>query len=706
MHKFLLSLLVLCSFAACKTGNNDTAADRSQSKHKYTNALVNESSPYLLQHAHNPVNWHPWNDETLAKAKKEGKMLLISIGYAACHWCHVMEHESFEDTLVARIMNENFIPVKVDREERPDVDDVYMTACQMSSDRSCGWPLNAFALPDGRPVFAGTYYPKKEWTDVMTYFINAYQTEPQKMIDYAASLTDGIKQREAIVFNEGDKDFTADKLRTTADNFMKNVDFKLGGRAGAPKFPLPANWQFLLAYHHYTGDAKALEAVNTTLTQMAQGGIYDHLGGGFARYSTDEVWKAPHFEKMLYDNGQLVSLYSEAYKLTKDPLYAQRVRETLDFIERELTDENGGFYSSLDADTEGEEGKFYIWHAEEIDSLLGVKDGAVLADYYEADPGGNWEEEKNILHRKKSLQQTAKKNNLSEEQAAAVIEKGKKILLAEREKRARPGLDDKILTGWNALMLQGYADAFAAFGEEKYRAAAVKNGEFILREVMQSDGRLNRNYKDGKSVINAFLDDYALTAQAFAALYEITFDIKWLENADKLLQYALTHFQNPDTKMFYYTSDLDAQLIARKTELTDNVIPGSNSAAARALFTVGTYIYKPEYIETAKQMMHNMVGEILPQSQPNFYSNWLQLYLDLVRPPYEIAVVGQDYAAKRDALLKNYLPNALLLGGAEEGNLELLEGKLQEDRTMIYVCQNKVCKLPVEETERALSLMK
>lgn len=703
MRYFLLSVISLLLFSACKPKNS--SGETSHSEHKYTNELVNESSPYLLQHAHNPVNWHAWNDATLAKAEAENKLLLISVGYAACHWCHVMEHESFEDTLVARVMNENFINVKVDREERPDVDDVYMTACQMSSDRSCGWPLNAFALPDGRPVFAGTYYPKKEWIDVLEYFKNAYQTEPQKMIDYAQSLTDGMKKREAINFNTEAASFTKNELTEIADAFLQNVDLKDGGRQGAPKFPLPNNWEFLLKYHHFTGDAQALEAALTTLDAMAQGGIYDHLGGGFARYSTDAVWLAPHFEKMLYDNGQLVSLYADAYKVTKNPLYQTRVEETLAFVARELTDKNGGFYSSLDADSEGEEGKFYVWHRHEIDSILGVKDGALFSDYYEVKGSGNWEEEKNILHRKMTLQRAAKQNNLTEEEARAKIAAAKEKLFAAREKRVRPGLDDKILTSWNALMLKGYTDAYAAFGEEEYKAAAIKNGEFLLKNAVQTDGRLNRNYKDGKSVINAFLDDYALTIQAFTALYEITFDERWLTEADNLAKYAIAHFQNPETQMFYYTSDTDADLIARKSELTDNVIPGSNSATARALFDLGTYLYKPEYIDTGKQMLNNMKPQIVEQQQPNFYSNWLQLYLDLVRPPYEVAVVGENAAAKRAELLKEYLPNALLLGGETEGNLALLEGKLQEGSTKIYVCQNKVCKFPVEEVEKAVALM-
>lgn len=697
---FAIAIIFTIGCNSSKTPTNDN-------DHQYTNQLINESSPYLLQHAHNPVDWHPWKDEALAKAKKENKLLLISVGYAACHWCHVMEHESFEDTTVARVMNENFLPIKVDREERPDVDDVYMTACQLVSQKGCGWPLNAIALPDGRPVWAGTYFPKKQWMSVLENFIKVWKEEPEKMEEYATNLTNGVKDLEAIDLNLNPSNFQADSLQQIVKNFVANVDFIKGGRNGAPKFPMPNNWQFLLRYHHFTGNEQALEAVNKTLTEMAMGGIYDHLGGGFARYSTDGAWKVPHFEKMLYDNGQLISLYSQAYQLTKNPLYKQRVKETLDFIAREMTHETGGFYSSYDADSEGEEGKFYVWEKHELDSLISDKNTAkIFNDYYEITKRGNWEEDKNILYRRKSDEQIAKANNVSIEAMNTTVDGAKKTLFEARKSRVKPGLDDKILTSWNALMTKGYVDAFKAFGEDNYRKAAVKNGEFILSKMMQSDGRLNRNYKDGKSVINAFLDDYALTIEAFIGLYEITFDEKWLNKADELAKYALVHFTDEASGMFFYTSDIDPPLVARKKEVADNVIPGSNSAMARSLFYLGTYLYNNEYIEKAEQMLNNLSTQIVGNRQPNFYSNWCQLYLDFVNRPYEVAIVGDDFEAKRNALMQNYIPNALLLGGKTEGNLELLKGKLQEGETMIYVCQNKVCKLPVMEVEKALPLLK
>ncbi|RMG76663.1 MAG: thioredoxin domain-containing protein [Bacteroidetes bacterium] len=704
-----MTFLRTCAFALFLTlcfGCQFKTTEAQSGEHKYTNALINETSPYLLQHAHNPVNWHPWNEETLKKAKDENKMLLISIGYAACHWCHVMEHESFEDTTVARIMNENFIPVKVDREERPDVDNVYMTACHLATGRGCGWPLNSFALPDGRPVWAGTYFPKKEWIKVLEYFIQLRKEDPEKLEEYAGKLTEGVQTAEEITIGEGDREFTRAALDGIAQKFLDNIDFKMGGRVGSPKFPMPNNYEFLLKYHHLSGDEKALEAVTVTLDNLAKGGIYDHLGGGFARYSVDGEWKVPHFEKMLYDNGQLVSLFSHAYQLTHNPTYEQIVRQTTEFVRRDMTSPEGAFYASYDADSEGEEGRFYVWTKSEIDSLLGDQSlSDLFADFYEIKARGNWEDGKNILYRRKTTAEIAQKHQLTESEVVAKIEQAKKTLFQAREQRTKPRLDDKILTSWNALMITGFADAYEALGEESYREQALKAGNFILKNVMDPDFRLHRNYKDGRATINAFLDDYALTIQAFIQLYEITFDQKWLDNARQLSEYVLAHFADDQTGMFFYTSKLDPALIARKIEIADNVIPSSNSTMARNLYALGLYFYKHDYVERAKNMMHNLAADLVNQSQPNFYSNWCSLYLDLVHPPYEVAIVGPDFEAKKNALMRHYIPNAILLGGATEGNLELLKGKLQTGATMIYVCQNKVCKLPVEDPERALTLM-
>lgn len=694
-HLFVYTLCILV-FYSCKAQESNTG------DHPYTNQLINESSPYLLQHAHNPVDWHPWNETTLEKAEKEGKMLLISVGYAACHWCHVMEHESFEDTLVARIMNENFIPVKVDREERPDVDDIYMTACQMASDGSCGWPLNAFALPDGRPVWAGTYFPKKNWIEILEYFVKLYNEEPEKLEEYAKGLTEGLQQADDIPVAGGDQSFKAEDLLAVQKQFIKTIDLKRGGRSGAPKFPMPNNYEFLLAQHFDNSDPTSLEAVLVTLDNMAKGGIYDHIGGGFARYSTDANWKVPHFEKMLYDNSQLMSLYAKAYMVTGKKRYEEVIRETMAYIKREMTNEEGGFYSSLDADSEGKEGKFYVWSKNEIDSILqNPALSQLFCDFYEIKARGNWEDH-NIIYHEKSLADFAEKQKQSVEDIQGQLATARQKLFEARKGRVRPGLDDKVLTSWNALMISGYVNAFKALGEESYLEAALKNGNFLVKNQLQSDFRLNRNYKDGTSSINGFLDDYALSIQAFMALYEVTFDAVWLERSKGLADYATTHFLDTSNYLFNYTSDLDPPLIARKKELGDNVIPSSNSAMARALFSLGTYLYNEDYQQQARQMMANLAPTIMDNEQPSFYSNWLQLYQDVAQPPYEVAILGPDAEKLSRELMSNYLPNCVFLGGQTEGELELLKDKLVEGETYIYVCQNKVCKFPVQTAEAAL----
>ncbi|NNC95935.1 MAG: thioredoxin domain-containing protein [Chitinophagales bacterium] len=667
--------------------------------HQYTNDLIHESSPYLLQHAHNPVNWQAWNEITLEKAEGEQKLMVISIGYAACHWCHVMEHESFEDSAVAEIMNKHFISIKVDREERPDIDQIYMDACNLITG-SGGWPLNAIALPDGRPVFAGTYFPKDEWMKILTYFQNAYENEPEKIYEQAEKLTAGLKEIEFVPVTEN-KDFTTDMLESVWSNWESKIDFTKGGRKGAPKFPMPNNYLYLLKYFHQTGNSKALDAVNVTLNEMAKGGIYDHLGGGFARYSVDADWKVPHFEKMLYDNAQLVSVYSKAYQLSKNEDYRRVVQESLEFIERELTDKTGGFYSSLDADSEGEEGKFYVWSVNEIDELLGDQ-SELFKTYYSVKEDGNWENT-NILHVKEELEKVAQQYGLSLKDAKGSIKRSKDILFKSRSKRIRPGLDDKILTSWNALMIVGYVDAFRAFREDKYLKAALKNADFISNAIMDNDYRLMRNYKDGKSSINGFLDDYSFTIEAFISLYQATFDEGWLDKAKALAEYTIEHFDDPETSLFFYTSDLDPELIVRKKEINDNVIPASNSSMAKSLYYLGTYFYDQSLIEKSTLML-SPISESIMEHGP-FYSNWAILLSDLVEEPYEIAVVGDDFENVMKEFDNYYLPDVIFLGGKKEGSLELLQDKLMDGETTIYVCKNKACRMPVTEVEEALKLM-
>lgn len=664
---------------------------------EFTNRLIKESSPYLLQHAHNPVNWYPWGKEALQKAREENKLIIISIGYAACHWCHVMEHESFEDKEVARYMNANFICIKVDREERPDIDQVYMNAVQLITGNG-GWPLNCITLPDGRPVYGGTYFNKENWLDMLSKVMTFVEQNPEKAKEQAKTLTEGVRS-EQLIFSDNEKDeFSINNLDEIFASWKRNIDYTNGGSFGAPKFPMPIGYQFLLHYHYHTKNDDALKAVATTLNKMADGGIYDQVGGGFARYSTDIHWKVPHFEKMLYDNAQLVSLYSSAYQQSKDSYYKKIVQETIDFVQRELTSDEGAFYSSLDADSEGEEGKYYVWTKSELQRVLGDK-ADLLIDYYSVTDNGNWENGSNILLKSGDDKKIAEKYNVTEAELNKRITEAKNILLAEREKRIRPGLDDKILTSWNALMLKAYVDAYRIFDDENYLEAALKNAEFINSKIKSKDNRLYRNYKNDKASINAFLDDYAFTIEAFISLYQATFNEKWLSEAKELLDYAVTHFYNKTSGMFYYTSDLDPELIARKMEISDNVIPSSNSAMGKNLFVLGKYFSNDEYIMMSKKMLNNVGQNTIKNGA--YFANWNILLAWFVSDPYEIAIVGDDFELKRKEFDKHYLPNVFLSGGAKEGNLPLLENKLVKGQTTIYVCRNKTCKLPVSDTNEA-----
>jgi len=698
---YILTFIFLISLTSCgQTPNKNN--NMKSTEHKFTNQLIKESSPYLLQHAHNPVNWYPWGKEALEKAKNENKLIIISIGYAACHWCHVMEHESFEDEEVAKFMNENFVAIKIDREERPDIDQVYMNAVQLITG-SGGWPLNCIALPDGRPIYGGTYFPKAQWLDMLNQVLIFAKQNPEKTEQQAQSLTQGVQSSELVNMNTEESIFSVSDLNTIFENWKRNIDYKNGGSKGAPKFPLPIGYQFLLQYNYLSNNDDAIKAVTTTLDKMADGGIYDQIGGGFARYSVDELWKVPHFEKMLYDNAQLVSLYSSAYQKTKNPKYKVIVQETLGFVERELLSKEGGFYSSLDADSEGEEGKFYVWTKNEIIEALGSKSDLII-DYYNIADEGNWEHGKNILLRISNEKIILDKYQITESELSKQVFEAKKMLLEERSKRIRPGLDDKILTSWNALMLKAYVDAYRVFDDEKYLEVALKNADFIKSKIKTKDNRLSRNYKNGKASINAFLDDYAFTISAFISLYQATFDEKWLIEARNLLNYTLEHFYNKTTGMFYYTSDIDPALIARKMELMDNVIPASNSEMAKNLFVLGKYFYNDEYILNAEKMINNVKQSALKSGA--YFANWDILMAWFVNDPYEIAILGKDYEEKRKELDLHYLPNVFLSGGKNEGTLSLLKNKNIKGQTTIYVCQNKTCKLPVTEVNEALKQIK
>ncbi len=668
----------------------------------YTNALINETSPYLLQHAHNPVDWHPWGAEALAKAKKENKMLLISVGYAACHWCHVMEHESYEDTAVANVMNEHFICIKVDREERPDVDQVYMNAAYLVNGNG-GWPLNALAMPDGRPFFAGTYFPKENWIKLLEYFAELYKNEKHKLDDQADSLSKGIRDIENVPMNTNMVSFNAATMDEMFTTFRQRIDTEKGGTKERMKFPMPSIWEFLLQYNYLTGNTDALKAVETTLNRMAWGGIYDQVGGGFCRYATDVNWHAPHFEKMLYDNAQLVSLYSHAFQRTKNPLYKKVVYETIAFVKRELTSAEGGFFSSLDADSEGEEGKFYVWTENEINSILG-SDAAIFSDYFGINSKGNWEPGKNIPDINEGNKNTGKKYTLSGEQLLQKIDSLKLIVLRARDTRVRPHTDDKILTSWNALMSKGLIDAYRAFGENDFLEMAHANIDFLLKNISTNNNGLYRNYKNGKATIPAFLDDYAFMISALTAYYQVSFKENYLQKANGLAGYTGQHFFDNASGMFFYTDDQYSDLIARKMEISDNVIPSSNSEMAKNLLLLGLYFENKNYGDQSMQLVKNVLDDV--KKNLGYYSNWAQTMALQIKSPYEVAIAGNNWKEKLSEFQKHYLPNAIYLGGNTEGALPLLENKMVDGKTMIYVCENKTCQLPVEEVDKALKQIK
>ena len=672
--------------------------------HKYTNDLIHETSPYLLQHAHNPVNWHAWNEETLALAKKENKLILISVGYSACHWCHVMEHESFENDSVAKIMNDNFINIKIDREERPDIDQIYMNAVQLLTN-SGGWPLNCVALPDGRPFWGGTYFPKDQWISNLTQIAEFYKNDPEKIIEYAENLTQGIQNSETISLNSNKPKYTKQTLETTVEKWSEHFDHKLGGMNRTPKFPMPNNYHFLLRYAEQTNNNTLRTYTNNTLEKMALGGIYDQVGGGFARYSTDNKWHIPHFEKMLYDNAQLVSLYADAYLIHKKKLYKETVYSTLSFIERELMNTEGAFYSSLDADSRNEENKleegaFYVWTPQELKKIV-KKDYNLFADYYNINDYGFWEHNKYNLIRKTTDDTFAAKHAIDKSSLQKKVKNWQEKLLKARANKERPRLDDKTLTSWNALMLKAYLDAYRVFDDPHFLEIALKNAIFIKNNQLRKDGGLNHNYKNGKSTINGYLEDYATLIEAYIALYENTLDQSWLDISNDLAAYCYAHFYNEELHMFYFTSDEDKNLIVRKMEINDNVIPASNSILAKALFKLGLYFENNTYKNTSKQMLNNVITDM--ESYGSGYSNWLQLYADFTTDFYEVAILGKEVTKKIKELNQYYIPNKIIAGSNSESEQPLLKNRFSKDNTLLYICVEGSCKLPVSETKQAIS---
>ena len=662
----------------------------------YTNDLINETSPYLLQHAHNPVNWVAWSDDAFERAKKENKLVLISVGYSACHWCHVMEHESFEDKEVAALMNKFFISVKVDREERPDVDQVYMTAVQLMTQQG-GWPLNCFCLPDGRPIYGGTYFPKDQWIHILKSLHFTFQNDFEKVEEYASKLHEGVQRAELIQKNETEIQFNIEKLRELVFRWSKLFDGINGGDSKAPKFPLPQNYLFLLEYATQMDDQKVMEHVCLSLDKMAMGGIYDQVGGGFARYSVDMLWKVPHFEKMLYDNGQLIELYSKAYRITKSPLYKRVVDETVQWLEREMIADRGGLYSALDADTEGEEGKFYVWSERELAETL-TNDFNWASDYFEMGYLSDWEGNK-VLMCSQTDEIFLKEKGWTQVVFDQELKKLKKRLLNIRSERVFPGIDDKVLTGWNAMTVKGLAHAAVIFDEPRY----LDLGREIITTLLnnQWDGnQLKRNFKNGYSTIDAFLEDYAHMIDGLIALHQADLEENWINAAVSLTEKAIQEFSDEKSGMFFFT-DSRSNLIARKMEINDNVIPSSNSVMAHNLFALGSLTGRMEWINRAEQMMYNVYDGM--EMYGSGYSNWAMLLQRMITGQKEVVFAGNNVDEAISEFRGQIDIPFLLARVTESSTLSISQGRHSTDDLIIYVCEKGVCSLPVKSVAEAIS---
>jgi uncharacterized protein YyaL (SSP411 family) len=671
---------------------------------EFTNRLINETSPYLLQHAHNPVDWYSWGDEAWNKAKAENKLVIISIGYSACHWCHVMEHESFEDNEVARLMNKDYICIKVDREERPDVDQFFMDAVNIMSGRG-GWPLNAFALPDGRPVYVGTYFPKTSWTGLLHEIASGYKFRTKYYLEYADKIVAGIRGLSLIKLPETIEEFPVKMVDNVYLSFSNLFDRTNGGKGVAPKFPMPDIYNFLLQYNYHSGNNEALAHTLLTLDKMAMGGIYDQLGGGFARYSTDEEWKVPHFEKMLYDNAQLIGLYADAYSITKKTLYKDVVISTISWIEREMLSPGGGFYSALDADSEGEEGRFYVWTQEEFEAVLG-EDFSLATKYYGIGGKGYWEKGNNILVIPKSNSELAVEFNMGEAELEAKLADISAKLFKARENRIKPGLDNKILTSWNALMIKGLVKAYNALGDAQYLSIARNNLNFILGSFFKK-GALLHTVKKDNTYIPGFLEDYAYLIDALIEFYQATFEEQYIIEAQKLLAIVLHDFYDDNSGYFFFTSALNSELANRKIDNSDNVISSPNSVMAHNLFRLGRLLYNDEYIDKSKRMLSGVIENLLEYGP--FYSNWGSLLLNFSYPFHELVICGENALVAGGNILSNYIPGKLIAGGTVKNtsNIPILEGKsFQPGMINFYICVNKLCQSPVQTIEECIAALK
>ena len=671
------------------------------------NRLSKETSPYLLQHANNPVDWNPWGEEALRRAQDEDKPILLSIGYSACHWCHVMEHESFEDPETARLMNESFISIKVDREERPDLDTIYMQAIQAMTGHG-GWPLTVFLTPEQRPFYGGTYFPPEDrhslpgFPKVLQAVSEAYRTRRSEVTQSADQITQRLRQSTPPSRSQEPLDLTL--LSEAYQLLSSSFDSRYGGFGTAPKFPQPMVFEFLLHHHQRTGESQALSMVELTLERMAAGGVYDQLGGGFHRYSTDPFWLVPHFEKMLYDNALLARLYLHAHQVTGRGVFRSVVEETIDYVLREMADTTGGFYSTQDADSEGEEGKSYLWMSEEIREVLGQEHGDLLCRYYGVSVGGNFEG-RNILHRPQELESLAQEVGLSTVELSGLVQRARSRLLEARGKRILPGRDEKILTAWNGLMLRSLAEAGAALQRPDYLQAAGKNATFVL-DALREDGRLLRSYKDGQAKFKAYLEDYAFLTAGLLALYEATFHRRWLDEARSLADAMRDLFWDEELGVFFDTGRDHEALAFRPRDVSDNATPCGSSVAVEVFFRLSLLTGQPQYAQaatTALRSMQEMLGRF-----PSGMGHWLCALDFYLSTPKEIAIVGPvdnpTTQALCSAVYSRFLPNKIVAGyspqdGGAQG-VPLLEAKeMVNDNPAAYVCQNYTCQAPVTTPE-------
>lgn len=672
--------------------------------HQSGNRLIHESSPYLLQHAYNPVDWYPWGDEALAKARKENKLILISIGYSACHWCHVMERESFEDPAVAELMNNGFINIKIDREERPDLDHIYMDAVQLMTG-SGGWPLNVFLTPDAKPFYGGTYFPpvraynRNSWSEVLKQINLAWINRRDEILEQADQLTRHLADSAKVIkkpdFLNEREIFTIPQVGNAFNNLMKTADTRHGGFGSAPKFPQTFSISFLMQYHHFTANEEALTHALLSLDKMLEGGIYDHVGGGLARYSTDPEWLAPHFEKMLYDNALLVMALSDAFSLTRLPRYEKAIRKTLDFIIREMQDPEGGFYAAIDADSEGEEGRFYVWSKKEVDELLKA-DSPLFCRVYDITDKGNWEE-KNILRRLEPSSRICAEYNLEEEDLETLMYRCLEKLLHARNKRVRPALDDKQILGWNALMLTAFCRGAAVLDDEHLRVIAERNFNNILNHFSRrkNEPEMWHTYKAGKAKYPAFLDDYALLIQACINLQEITSDFNYLNKARDLMELVIDEFYNSESGYFFYTNEEQKDLIVRKMEYYDGAMPSGNSLMAGNLLYLAPVFNLTEWQQMGQEMAAGLSSRAI--AHPGSFGLWAMLIMQQAFGSGQIVVTGNDFEASRREVLKHYHPgNSLFCSNDQIEGSTLFEGKNTGPGSWIYWCINNSCRNPVE----------